>query len=60
MKNILYDRRMFVACFSISLLAAMAFTKGMDTSMAIATVAVGLAAANSFERSKQKSSVLAE
>jgi hypothetical protein len=58
MKNILYCRRTFVAVFSISLLAAMAFANSTDTSMAIATIAVGLAASNSFERSKTKSSIM--
>lgn len=58
MKNVLYCRRTFVAVFATTLLAAMAFVNGTDTSMAIATVAVGLAASNSYERAK-RSSVLA-
>lgn len=49
MKNLLYCRRSTVALLSIGILSAMAFFKDMDTSVAIASVAMGLAAANAGE-----------
>lgn len=60
MRNILYCRRTFIAILSISVLAAMAFVNGTDTSMAIASIAAAIGAANAFEGSKRKASVINE
>ncbi len=49
-KRILYSRRAVTALFSISCLTLIALVNHIDTSMAIATVAVGLAAANSHQK----------
>jgi hypothetical protein len=49
MKNLLYCRRSAVALIALGVLSAMAFLKDMDTSVAIASIAMGLAAANAGE-----------
>lgn len=48
--RILYSRRAFTALFSISCLTIIALVNKIDTSMSIATVAVGLAASNSYQK----------
>lgn len=58
MKNIMYCRRTFIAVLAIGCLAAMAFAKGMDTAMALASVAIGLAASNSYENANKKKSIV--
>jgi hypothetical protein len=45
-------RRTVVALFSITCLTWIALEKGVDTSTAISAVAIGLAGANAFEKSK--------
>lgn len=45
-------RRTVVALTSIACLTWIAISKGIDTSSAIAAVAIGLAGANAFEKSK--------
>lgn len=49
-KRILYSRRAFTALFAISCLTLVAVVNRVDTSMSIATVAVGLAASNSYQK----------
>lgn len=51
MKTLFYCRRTFVAALSIAALTAIGILKGIDVSLAIATVSIGLAAANSYEGS---------
>lgn len=58
MKSVLYCRRTFIAIVAIGCLTAMAFINNVDTSMAIATVAVGLSAANSFAEANKKKSIV--
>ncbi len=50
MKNLMYCRRTFIATFSIILLTALGLVNKTDVSMAIATIAVGLAGANAYEK----------
>ena len=45
-------RRTSVAIISIACLTVLGWHRGMDVSMAIASVAIGLAGANSYEKSK--------
>ncbi len=49
-QRILFSRRAFTALFSISCLTLIALKNGTDTSAAIAAVAVGLAAANGYQK----------
>lgn len=49
MKNILFCRRTFIAVLSIGCLTALGIYKEHDVSMALASVAVGLAASNAAE-----------
>lgn len=51
--KIIYSRRSFVALFSIFCLTLIALINHVDTSMSIATVAVGLAASNSYQKKGQ-------
>jgi hypothetical protein len=58
MKNFMLCRRTFIATLSIICLTAIGIVNHMDVSMALASVAIGLAAANAHERaSKSKSEV---
>lgn len=50
MRRVLNSRRGLIALFAIGCLTAIAFKNGTDTSMAIASVAVGLAASNSYQK----------
>ena len=50
MKQIFKCRRSSIALISILLLTFLGFAKSMDVSMAISTVAIGLAGANAFEK----------
>ena len=50
MKNILYCRRTFIAALAICCLTALGILKDMDVAMALASVAIGLAGANSYEK----------
>lgn len=50
MKNLLYCRRTYIATLSILALAGLSAYGGFDPSMAIASIAVGLAGANAFEK----------
>lgn len=53
MKSLLSCRRTFITFVSIVAMTALGLHNGIDTSMAIATVAAALAGANSWEgRSK--------
>lgn len=52
MLHLLRCRRTFIALVAIACLTALGFYKSTDTSMAIASVAIGLAGANSYEKSK--------
>ncbi len=54
MRSVLYCRRTFIAVLAICMLAVMAFVKGIDTSAALASVAIGLACANSAEAFSKK------
>ncbi len=49
MKSLLYCRRTFIAITSILALTVLGLVKGFDVSMALASVAVGLAASNAAE-----------
>lgn len=51
--RVLFSRRAFTALFSITCLTLISLKNGTDTSMAIASVAVGLAAANSHQKRGQ-------
>lgn len=50
MKYVFECRRTFIALLSIACLTAIGIYKGIDVSVAIAGVAVGLAGANSYEK----------
>lgn len=50
MKNLLYCRRTFTAFFSIISLVGLSAYNGFDPSMAVASIAVGLAGANAWEK----------
>lgn len=56
MKNVLLCRRTFIACMSILCLTALGLVKGMDVAMSLASVAIGLAGANSFEAAAKSKS----
>lgn len=45
-------RRTVTCLFAITCLTALGIVKGFDTSMSIASVAIGLAGANAYEKSK--------
>lgn len=49
MRNILICRRMFIAVLAICCLTGLGVYRDIDVSMAIASVAVGLAASNAAE-----------
>lgn len=51
-RYILTCRRTVVALISIGCLTSIALLKGIDTSSAIAAVAMGLAGANAYEKSR--------
>ncbi len=48
--RIIYSRRAFTALFSIACLTLIALVNKVDTSTSIATVAIGLAAANAHQK----------
>jgi len=48
--KILDCRRSKIAIFAIMVLFYLGYEKGLDVSMAIATVSVGIAGANAFEK----------
>lgn len=52
MSYIFLCRRTVTALFAISCLTALGIYKGFDTSMSIASVAIGLAGANAYEKSR--------
>lgn len=52
MLKIFQCRRSSLALIGISCLTAMCLIKGIDVSMAISTIVMGVAAANSYEKSK--------
>lgn len=51
MRRIFLCRRTYVATLAITSLAVLGVWRGIDVSMAIASVSVGLAGANAFEES---------
>lgn len=53
MKYFMVCRRTFIAVFAISCLTGLALANGFDPSMAIASVAIGLAGANAAEKAMQ-------
>lgn len=55
MIKLLSCRRSIVAMLSIACLTSIAILKGIDTSSAIAAVAMGVAGANAFQGSKTPS-----
>lgn len=59
MGNVLKCRRTITALFGITCLTAIALVKGLDTSTAIASVAIGLAAANATEKTLKKGGLAA-
>ena len=50
MKEIFKCRRTFLAFYSVTLLAIIAYTKSIDTSMAISGIIIGIAGANAYEK----------
>ena len=50
MKNFLFCRRTFVSTLCVLCLTALGFFKGVDVTMAIATIACALSGANAFEK----------
>jgi len=44
------DRRFVVSILAIIVLGGLGYTKGLDVAMSIATVAIGLAGANAYEK----------
>jgi hypothetical protein len=54
MKFLTNCRRTFLAFYSISLLSFIAYTKDMDTSMAISSIVIALAGANAYEKRSHK------
>ena len=53
MKHFMIDRRTFLGTISIAALTAIAMLKGVDVTMAMATIVGSIAAANAYERSSQ-------
>lgn len=45
-------RRSKIALFAIAVLTVLGYFKGLDVSMAIATVSVGIAGSNAYEKRK--------
>lgn len=54
MRNILICRRTFICTLAILCLTAIGLYKGIDVSMALASVAIGLAGANAYENAGKK------
>lgn len=52
MHKIISCRRTFVAVFAVTCLTVIALINGTDTSIAIASVAVGIAGANAYQKAK--------
>lgn len=52
-KRIICSRRSFTALYSVTALTVIALVNKIDTSMAIATIAAAVCAANSYQKSKQ-------
>jgi len=50
--TILNCRRSKIALYSITILAALFAFKGVDTSTAIASIAIGIAGSNAWEKKK--------
>lgn len=53
MKYIMLCRRTFMATLGMVILAGLGAYKGMDVAPSIAAIAMGLAAANSYEKSNK-------
>lgn len=51
MRNFMICRRTFICTLAILCLTSIGLYKGVDVSMALASVAIGLAGANAYERS---------
>ena len=49
-KRVIYSRRAFVSLVAIGCLTIIAILNKVDTSMSIASIAVGLAASNSYQK----------
>ena len=56
MRTIWYSRRCFIASLAILSISVVGIYKGYDVSMAIASVAVGIAGANAYESKTDKKS----
>jgi hypothetical protein len=54
MKNLSYCRRTFIAFFAVTTLGLLGYFKGTDVSIPIATIAIGLAGANAYEKGSVK------
>ena len=53
MKKLMSCRRSLIAIFAITCLMVLGLHNGIDVSMSIASVAIGLAGANSYEASRK-------
>jgi hypothetical protein len=53
MKELLKCRRSIISIYAITLLFILGYNKNIEVSVAISTVAVGLAGANAYEKRKQ-------
>ena len=52
MKTLWHSRRTFISTLAILCMTAVGLYKGIDVSMALASVAIGVAGANAFESSR--------
>lgn len=57
MRNIMVCRRTFICTLAILCLTAIGLYKGVDVSMALASVAIGLAGANAYEMAGKRKTV---
>jgi hypothetical protein len=53
MTRLTYSRRFLISVLAIGCLTALGLVNKIDTSMAIATVALGVAAANAYQKKGQ-------
>lgn len=50
MKALLNCRRSIIGIYALGILGILGYTKGMEVSMAISTIVIGIAGANAYEK----------
>ncbi len=56
MRTVWFSRRSWIATISVIGLVALGLVKGIDVSMALASIAIGVAGANAYESKTDKKS----